>query len=214
MSKPDWSEKELEDWLSNPDNLERFLFLTDDGISSWHGCFEMLGRQVSCVTGRIDLLYMFDATRKPGYIAPTKPKLMILELKARELQAGDIAQVLKYRKALFDYCYGNYNDFTEREPLVECLLIGSGLSQQVADAMDAQGISAFIAHKDSGRFLRSGECQDSRYELYATQEVKQAENYIAALDRYYLKIRAKSRAERHHRIAPVPVIGEYHHGLD
>ena len=85
----DFKEVELEDWISC--NVCKFL-RSDNAL--------VIGRQVNVFHGRIDLLLYDDS-------------IYIVELKAREIQEKDIAQVLRYTSDIKNIIWSAGYEFCE-----------------------------------------------------------------------------------------------------
>lgn len=93
MAKHEWKEKDLEDYIhENPKELFEVIFPFGTGDSE----IGLLGRQVECAHGIIDLMYYVTL---PAACFPTV-HVYILELKAVPANRKTIEQVLRYRQAL------------------------------------------------------------------------------------------------------------------
>lgn len=121
------SEKDLEDYICN--NLPSFISF----LKSIYGedeNIEFVGRQIVIGDSRLDLLFQTQENTQRECFEIRKT-FIVVELKFRETEAKDIAQLIRYMNLLHDL------EFDERigstEVIVRGLLLSTGLNNDVQE---------------------------------------------------------------------------------
>lgn len=121
------SEKDLEDYIC--ENLEQFI----DFLKSIYGeneDIEFVGRQIVIGDSRLDLLFQIQEESDNEYFGIIKT-FIVVELKFRNAEPKDIAQLTRYMNLLYDL------EFDERvgsaELVVRGLLLTTGLNHDVQE---------------------------------------------------------------------------------
>lgn len=133
------SEKELEDYIC--ENQEEFIKILKDIIYGKNKEIEFIGRQVKLGDDNIiDLLYYFDDKKQDLlWEAKAKRNFIIVELKFRQLEIRDLAQLQRYMNVLTNkLCESKYS---ELDYDVYGVFVSFGLTKEMRSVNMANNIN-------------------------------------------------------------------------
>ena len=125
------SEKDLEDYIcNNIENFINFLYRTFN-INEEEEKIEFVGRQVEIAGNRMDLLFRYKWENKENTFK--RYTFIVVELKYRNAEPKDLAQLSKYMNLIRDIDYILNEKYESDEIEVKGLLLTNGLNDDMQE---------------------------------------------------------------------------------